>query len=137
MSKCLGIDEYEALLRKYDPAGYVSPPFLTKYEMTSIKGMRLQQLYDGAPSVLAPEELKGLAGPEEILEREIATRKVPVMLLRTLAGGERELWRLEDLRLPGEGPARVGVRRRARGDGGAGEGGRADGEGVEAAGVDE
>lgn len=136
MSKCLGIDEYEALLRKYDPAGYVSPPFLTKFEMTSIKGMRLQQLYDGAPSVLSPEESAGLTTPEAILEREIATRKVPVMLLRTVAGGERELWRLEDLRLPGEGAARVGVGRRARGDGGTGEGSRADGEVAEAAGVD-
>lgn len=136
MSKCIGIDEYEALLQKYDPASYVSPSFLTKFELTSIKGMRLQQLYDGAPSVLAPEERAGLETPEEILEREISTRKVPVMLLRTLAGGERELWRLEDLTLPGEGAARVGVRRSARSDGGAREGRGAHGEGAEAAGVD-
>lgn len=96
MAKCMSIDEYEALKAK-TADHRISPPFLTKFELTSIKGMRLQQLYDGAPTVLTAEERSGLSSLEEIVEREIQTKKVPVMVLRTLAGGEQELWRFEDL----------------------------------------
>ena len=86
----INVDTFEEL--KTRPL-QVSPPYLTKYELTSIRGMRLQQLYDGAPTVLSASERAGLTSPEEILEREIATGKVPFMVLRTLAGGEQELFR--------------------------------------------
>lgn len=89
--------DVSAILREYDPSKYQSAPRLTPFERASVKGMRLEQLSHGAPTVLSDEELQGLTSVNEIMEKEYALRKIPLMVLRTLPNQEKELWRFEDL----------------------------------------
>ena len=98
-AKVLPATEFERLRGAYDPSKNASPPFMTKYEKTLIKGLRLEQLHQGAPSVLGPEVAAKLSGHEAILEEEIARGLVPYIVLRTLPGGAKELWKFADLSL--------------------------------------
>ncbi|KAG2424923.1 hypothetical protein HXX76_014081 [Chlamydomonas incerta] len=84
-------------LRNYDPSKYQSAPRLTPFERASVKGMRLEQLSHGAPTVLTDEEVEGLKDVSAVMEKEFALRKIPLMVLRTLPNQEKELWRFEDL----------------------------------------
>lgn len=70
---------------------------MTKYERTVVKGMRLEQLYHGAPTVLTKEEADKLESMEAICQKELDTGKLPFMILRTLPNGEKEIWRIDDL----------------------------------------
>lgn len=81
----------------YDPSRNVSPPFMTKYEAAAIKGMRCEQLSHGAPSMLTPEERKGLGDVRAIMEKEFELKKIPFMIVRTLPNNEKEVWKLRDL----------------------------------------
>lgn len=95
--KVLPASEYEQLIKDYGATKHVTPPFLTKFERTAVKGIRLEQLCQGAPSVLAPDVVAKLDTFEEIVDAEMDTGKVPFILLRTLPGGEKEIRRFEDL----------------------------------------
>ena len=87
---------YSALCKEYDPSTYQTTPYMTKYEKAAIKGLRLEQLSAGAPTMLTADESSGAKTTLDILEKEIALKKVPFMVLRTLPNGNKELWKLED-----------------------------------------
>lgn len=75
-----------------------SRPVLTKYEKTSILGVRMEQLQrDAEPYV--PVKLP--FDPREVALEEIRQKKLPFKVSRTLPDGTKEIWRLEDMEWPG------------------------------------
>ncbi len=88
-----------------DP-GHRTLPFLTRYEMTRVLGIRAQQIDHGAPAAVEvpPEVVDGYV----IAEAELAQKKIPFILRRPLPGGQSEFWRLEDLELL-RAPAELGL----------------------------
>lgn len=96
-SKVLPSEVLSTLLKTYDPDTNTSIRILTKYEKTAMMGVRIEQLAQGAPSTLSDDELKGLQTVEAICEKELATKKIPFLVLRTLPSGKQEIYRVEDL----------------------------------------
>lgn len=88
-----------------DPA-HTTLPFLTRYELTRVLGVRAQQLDGGAQPLVSvpPEVLDGYT----IAEAELTQKKIPFIIRRPLPGGESEFWRLEDLELL-RAPAELGL----------------------------
>ena len=69
-------------------------PFLSKYEKTSIVGLRAQQIAYGAkPSINVP---KHITNTIDIAELELTQRKIPYIIRRKF-GDTFEYWKLEDL----------------------------------------
>ena len=77
--------------------GHRTLPFLTKYEMTRILGVRARQIDSGAmPFIEVPP---GVLDGYNIAEAELSQRKIPFIIRRPLPGGTSEYWRLKDLEL--------------------------------------
>ena len=75
--------------------GYISKPFLTKFEKTKIISERSQQLSNGAVSFLKnPENYKTVY---EIAFEELKQKKLPFIIRRPVANSY-EYWKLEDFR---------------------------------------
>jgi len=69
-------------------------PLLSKYEKTSIVGLRAQQIAYGAkPSITVP---KHITNTIDIAEMELTQRKIPYIIRRKF-GDKFEYWKLEDL----------------------------------------
>ena len=73
---------------------------MTKYEKTSIVGVRMEQLAYGAASTLSVEELKKFKNIKDIANEELRQKKIPFMLLRTLPNKSQEYWRISDMIIP-------------------------------------
>jgi len=72
-----------------------SVPFLTQYERTHILGKRANMLSQGArPYIIVPEYVTDVG---EIAKLELAQRRLPFIIRRTMPNGEHEYWRLSDL----------------------------------------
>lgn len=96
-SKVIPSEALSTLLKTYDPDANTSIRILTKYEKTSMMGVRIEQLAQGAPSTLSDDELQGLETVEAICEKELALKKIPFIVLRTLPSGKQEIYRVDDL----------------------------------------
>ena len=94
------IEEYNDVRRHYDPTKNTTRNVLTKYELTKIIGMRVEQLARGAPTLvkIPNTEMQNL---HKIVEHELKTRVLPFMVIRTLPTGGKEYWRLVDMIIPG------------------------------------
>jgi DNA-directed RNA polymerase subunit K/omega len=93
--------EMQAILAAYtreeDPVKRKSRPILSKYEATSVVGMRSQQIVQGsAPLVDVPTD-----DPIEIAQAELKAKIIPVVVRRILPNGTPEYWRLSELRYYG------------------------------------
>jgi DNA-directed RNA polymerase I, II, and III subunit RPABC2 len=77
-------------------------PVITKYELVKVLSARVQQLADGAPSTLPPDHASDpvYGNLLDVAVAELEEGKLPMMLPRELPDGTRELWRLDQLRLP-------------------------------------
>jgi DNA-directed RNA polymerase subunit K/omega len=102
MAKVVSTENLNKLISSYDPLKNTSVDFITRFEAASALGVREEQIAQGAPSVLSNEELETLYSPQEIAAREMETRKMPFMFLRTLPCGKQEIWRMQDLRFIGQ-----------------------------------
>lgn len=89
------IEDYTDIIKKYDPSKNITRNFLSKYEKTKIIGMRAEQLARNAQAYV--EFDKNNFDPIEVAEKELEARKLPFMVCRTLANGEKEYWRLDDM----------------------------------------
>ena len=69
-------------------------PILSKYEKTSVIGLRAQQLANGAPPLINIP--KHITSTIEIAEIELRQRKIPFIIRRKF-GSEYEYWKVEDL----------------------------------------
>ncbi|WRT69775.1 uncharacterized protein IL334_006766 [Kwoniella shivajii] len=72
----------------------VTTPYMTKYERARVLGTRALQISMNAP-VLVPVE--GETDPLEIALKELAAKKVPLVIRRYLPDNSFEDWKVEEL----------------------------------------
>jgi len=77
----------------------VTLPFFTKYEFTTLVGIRAQQLAEGAKPLVT---LEGLitSSPRfvwELAEKEITNKKLPFIIHRQFPNGNAEYWSATEL----------------------------------------
>lgn len=73
---------------------------LTKYEKTSIIGVRIEQLAYGSQSTLDEETIKSCKTLTDIAEKELALGVIPFMICRNLPNRIEEYWKVSDLIIP-------------------------------------
>lgn len=75
---------------------------ISKYELTKVLAARVQQLADGATSTLPADHPVGPAAANlmAVAVAELEEGRLPMMIPRELPDGTREVWRLDQLRLP-------------------------------------
>ena len=75
---------------------------MTRYELAKVLAARVQQLADGAQSTLPPDHPAGPAtgGLMQVAVAELEEGRLPMMVPRELPDGTREVWRIDQLRLP-------------------------------------
>jgi DNA-directed RNA polymerase I, II, and III subunit RPABC2 len=88
------VEDHEDVMRGYDITKYVTRGTMTKYEKTKIIGMRLEQLARGAATLIDTVECKSL---RDVVIKELADKKLPFIIIRTLPNGKKEYWRVCDL----------------------------------------
>jgi DNA-directed RNA polymerase subunit K/omega len=71
-----------------------TPARLTKFERTQLIGMRMEQIARGAPPTI--DVVAGMSVRDIVLE-EMASRRIPLMVSRTLPNGRVETWRISEL----------------------------------------
>ncbi|GAA5934378.1 hypothetical protein JCM21900_001801 [Sporobolomyces salmonicolor] len=72
----------------------VTTPYMTKYERARILGTRALQISMNAP-VLVP--LEGESDPLQIAMKELAAKKIPLVVRRFLPDGSYEDWLVSEL----------------------------------------
>ncbi|KAK4685030.1 DNA-directed RNA polymerases I, II, and III subunit RPABC2, partial [Tremellales sp. Uapishka_1] len=72
----------------------VTTPYMTKYERARVLGTRALQISMNAP-VLVPVE--GETDPLEIALKELAVKKIPLVIRRYLPDNSFEDWKVEEL----------------------------------------
>jgi DNA-directed RNA polymerase I, II, and III subunit RPABC2 len=70
-----------------------SRPILSKYEATTIVGMRAQQIAKGSSPFIDTDEMD----PIEIATKELRAKLIPVIVRRIMPDNESEYWRLSEL----------------------------------------
>lgn len=78
----------------------LSRNILTKYEKTTLIGVRIEQLAYGSPTTLNEEEKKKCKNITEIAEKELQLGVIPFMIYRHLPNRTEEYWKIEDLIIP-------------------------------------
>ena len=73
----------------------ITLPFLTKYEIARILGIRATQLAQGAMPVV---EAEGMTDPMKIAEKELAEYKTPLVIRRYLPDQSFEDWAISEFR---------------------------------------
>lgn len=91
---------FNEIIGSYNPLNNITKNIMTKYEKTSIVGVRMEQLAYGAPSTLSIEELKKYKNIKDIAHEELHQKKIPFLLLRTLPNKSQEYWRISDMIIP-------------------------------------
>ena len=71
--------------------------FLTKYEVASLIGVRIEQLSFGSPSLLDEDDLKSCSNLQEIAELELKKNLLPFKISRTLPNNSEEILHLKDM----------------------------------------
>ncbi|UZJ51055.1 hypothetical protein CBS101457_000375 [Exobasidium rhododendri] len=72
----------------------ITTPYMTKYERARILGTRALQISMNAPVLVLVE---GETDPLQIAMKELAAKKIPLIVRRTLPDGSFELWRVSEL----------------------------------------
>jgi DNA-directed RNA polymerase subunit K/omega len=86
--------DFADLRKTYDCNKNISVPFMTIYEMTSLLSMRIQQLANGAPSMIKIEPGMSI---RDIARTELIEKKSPFIICRKMPNGKSEYWFIEDL----------------------------------------
>ena len=71
-------------------------PIMTKYEYTKMLGIRIQQIADGAPTLLSVD-VGHLTSAKEIAQEEFRQNLIPFIIQRPLPDGTVELWKANEL----------------------------------------
>ena len=69
-------------------------PYLTKFEKTTVLGIRAQQISAGSPVMI---DVGKLREPIEMAKKELVEGKCPLIVRRHLPNGTYEDWRLDEL----------------------------------------
>ena len=84
-------DEFD----RVDPL-HTTIPILTKFEKSSILGLRAKQINSGAPPFV---ERNGLIDGYQIALEELKQKKMPFIIKRPLPDGRSEYWNVADLEM--------------------------------------
>ncbi len=76
---------------------HITPPFITKYEMTKVLGMRATQIEHGAPLFIDIDP--NIHDSYIIAREEFNQKKIPFIIARPLPNGNEEYWKLCDLEI--------------------------------------
>ena len=82
-----------------DTADRITLPFYSKYEYTTLLGIRAQQIADGAKPLVSLEGLQ-TSHPQfvwKLAEKEIQERKLPFIVHRRLPNATSEYWSATEL----------------------------------------
>lgn len=90
------IEDFNDVLKMYDPSRNKTNNILSKYEKVKIIGIRAEQIQRGAKPYIDIDETKPFDA-REIAKKELVARKIPFMISRKLPDGKIEYWRLDDL----------------------------------------
>lgn len=90
-------NEYTEIMKKADMDidSYQSDLYMTKYEYTRLRGVRLQQLAAGSPPfVVLPAHVSTI---EEIFDLEFEQKKLPFIIKRPMPNGDYECVKIKNL----------------------------------------
>jgi DNA-directed RNA polymerase I, II, and III subunit RPABC2 len=90
------IEDFNDILKTYDPSKNKTNNILSKYEKVKIIGIRAEQVQRGAPPYI-DIDLNKPFDARDLAKKELAARKIPFMISRKLPDGKTEYWRLDDL----------------------------------------
>jgi DNA-directed RNA polymerase I, II, and III subunit RPABC2 len=90
------IEDFNDIIKSYDPNNNKTSNILTKYEKVKIIGIRAEQLQRGAPPYVEIDEAKPFDA-RAIAKQELRANKIPFMISRKLPDGKIEYWRLDDM----------------------------------------
>jgi DNA-directed RNA polymerase subunit K/omega len=93
------LEDYNDIRASYNPSKNITRNVLTKYELTKLIGMRIEQLARGAPTLIEIDKKKNLS-IHDIVYLELDQKKLPLMIVRNLPTGQKEYWRLVDMIIP-------------------------------------
>jgi DNA-directed RNA polymerase I, II, and III subunit RPABC2 len=77
----------------------ITLPYYTKYEFTTLIGIRAQQIADGAKPLVALDGFV-LSSPRlvwDVAEKEVLEKKLPFIVHRQFPGGKSEYWSATEL----------------------------------------
>lgn len=89
-------EDFNDIMKNYDPSKNKTKNILTKYERVKIIGLRSEQLQRGADPYVEIDNKKEF-NPREIAIEELKQNKLPFMIRRPLPDGSFEHWRLDDM----------------------------------------
>lgn len=95
-SKIFQTEDFNDIMKKYNPANNKTKNILSKYERVKIIGLRSEQLQRGADPYVEYDTTVPF-NPRAIADEEMRQRKLPFMLRRTLPDNSTEYWRLDDM----------------------------------------
>ena len=76
---------------------HITQPFITKYEMARVLGMRAAQIEQSAPLFI---EIDPKIHDSYVIAREeFYQKKIPFIISRPMPNGEHEYWKLSDLEI--------------------------------------
>lgn len=70
---------------------------MTKYEATTLVGVRMEQLALGAPSTLPEEVLERMRDVRDIAREELKRGCIPLLVTRTMNDNTTQTWRASDM----------------------------------------
>lgn len=95
-SKSSAPEDFNDIMKKYDPAKNRTKNILSKYEKVKILGLRSEQLQRGADPYVELDPSQPF-NPRDVAVQELQQRKLPFMIRRTLPDNTVEHWRLDDM----------------------------------------
>jgi DNA-directed RNA polymerase subunit K/omega len=94
MNKFEVMDHNEIVINHDQPKR--SRNILTKYEKTTIIGVRIEQLAYGSPTTLCDDDKKLCTNIRDIAELELKRLVIPFMVCRHLPNKTDEYWKIKD-----------------------------------------
>lgn len=89
-------DYVEILQQARSASNKKTTNYITKYEYTSLRGKRLQQLASGcAPFVYV--DMTKIKSIEDIFNEEFKQRRLPFIICREMPNNDTEYWQIKDL----------------------------------------
>ncbi len=96
MAKEIITDDFDDIMKKYDPSSNKTRNILSKFEKVKIIGLRSEQLQRGAQPYIKLEPSQPFV-PRDVAYQELREHKLPFMLRRQLPDGNVEYFRLDDM----------------------------------------
>ena len=89
-------------IKEHDISKYVSMPIMTKYEFSTLIGLRTMHLSRGATAFVNLEEdfkVEKNMDLRKVAIRELKEKRLPYIIVRTMPNGKKEYWPVSELNL--------------------------------------